>query len=196
MRNQNIITAVILAGGQGRRMNGLDKGLVELQGLPIFTYAFNTLKKQIPHIAISANRNIADYQKYHIPVVPDTLPDYPGPLAGMLAAMETLNSEWFLFCPCDTPNIPGDLFTRLWDAHNNNPALAFWVNDGIRDHPTLALLHHSLSTHLRNYLIQGERRVLHFIKQAGGKAVCFPVPENFENINTPEQLSHYRKIER
>ena len=194
MKNQNIITAVILAGGQGRRMNGLDKGLVKLQGMPIFTYVFNILKKQVPHIAISANRNIAHYQKYHTPVVSDTLPDYPGPLAGMLAAMETLNSEWFLFCPCDTPNIPGDLFTRLWEAHNNSQALVFWVNDGQRDHPTLALLHHSLRIQLRTYLTRGERRVLHFMRQAGGQAVVFPFPEHFENINTPDQLYCYRKM--
>lgn len=196
MSHQNTITAVILAGGQGRRMNGVDKGLVELHGMPIFTYVLNTLKNQVSHLAICANRNICDYERYHVPVISDTLPDYPGPLAGMLAAMEKIDSEWFLFCPCDTPNIPDDLLARLWQARSNSDAKAYWVYDGQRDHPTLALLHHSLGIALRDYLTQGERRVLRFMKEMGGQAVSFPCPHHFANINTQEELNHYPCLKR
>ncbi|WP_058911948.1 molybdenum cofactor guanylyltransferase MobA [Entomohabitans teleogrylli] len=183
------ITGVILAGGRATRMGGQDKGLLPLNGIPLWQHVFQRLAPQVGAVAISANRNIPVYQRSGQPVIEDTLPDYPGPLAGMLSAMEQLNSEWFLFCPCDVPYIPQNLAQSLWQAKNEYPAV--WVHDSERDHPTISLLHRSLSIPLRDYLSAGERRVMVFLRQAGGHPVV--LHHEFTNMNTPQELTRRRE---
>lgn len=190
MDNQPEVTGVILAGGQGRRMHGKDKGLIALAGKPLFLHVLTILAPQVNKVVISANRNIDVYQQQGVQVIQDVLSDYPGPLAGMLSVMEGLESNWFLFCPCDTPNIPPDLLSRLWNGRNTPAIKAVWVNDGERDHPGIALLHASLKEPLRAYLASGERRVMQFLQYAGGHSVSFNGhKEAFANINTPDDLS-------
>jgi len=191
--NQPEVTGVILAGGQGRRMHGEDKGLIELCGKPLFLHVFTILAPQVNNVVISANRNIDVYQQQGVHVIQDVLSGYPGPLAGMLSVMETLEHEWFLFCPCDTPNIPPDLLSRLWAGRKTAIVKAVWANDGDRDHPGIALLHTSLKDPLRAYLASGERRVMQFLQHAGGHSVPFnDGKEAFANINTPDDLSHWQ----
>ena len=186
------IQGAILAGGRATRMGGQDKGLVLLNHRPLWQYVYDGLAPQTDGVVISANRNIAEYQKSGSRVIQDTLPDFPGPLAGMLSVLESVNSEWFLFCPCDVPGIPRDLAKRLWVNKHHAPAA--WVHDGERDHPTIALLHRSLGPALRNYLLAGERRVMVFLRQAGGVAVSFPGQHSaFANINTPQDLSTWQE---
>lgn len=190
------ITGVVLAGGQGRRMGGKDKGLVLLNGIALFRYVLETLRPQVSQLVISANRHIDIYQQTGIPVIADSLPDYPGPLAGMLAVMEAVESEWFLFSPCDTPNIPSDLASSLWDALGDPASAAVWVNDGERDHPGIALVHHSAKVALRDYLSAGERRVMFFLRSIGGRAVLFDNSSiQFTNINTLDELSNCQEFE-
>jgi molybdopterin-guanine dinucleotide biosynthesis protein A len=184
------VTGVVLAGGRSTRMGGQDKGLIELNGLPLFEHVIRKLAPQVNDVVISANRNRAKYQSVGLTVLSDTLPDYPGPLAGMLSLIKQLHSEWFLFCPCDTPNIPEDLASRLWEQKGD--ASALWVNDGERDHPTIALLHKKLTAPLESYLASGERRVMVFLREVGGHAVLFPnQKQNFVNINSPEDLAQW-----
>jgi len=109
-------------------MGGQDKGLISLNGQPLFEHIMSKLAPQVGNVAIIANRNIEIYQSVVANVLSDTLPDYPGPLAGMLSAMQHLSGEWFLFCPCDTPNIPEDLAYKLWVQKEESCAV--WVNDG------------------------------------------------------------------
>lgn len=187
------VTGVVLAGGRSTRMGGQDKGLIELNGLPLFEHVIRKLAPQVNDVVISANRNRAKYQSVGLIVLSDTLPDYPGPLAGMLSLMKQLHSEWFLFCPCDTPNIPEGLASRLWEQKGD--ASAVWVNDGERDHPTIALLHKKLTAPLESYLDSGERRVMVFLREVGGHAVLFPnQKQNFVNINSPEDLAQWENI--
>ncbi|WP_271121716.1 molybdenum cofactor guanylyltransferase MobA [Dryocola boscaweniae] len=182
------VTGVILAGGRATRMGGHDKGLITLKGLPLFAHVAGKLAPQVGNMVISANRNIEKYQSSGLNVVSDSLPDYPGPLAGMLSVMQKLSDEWFLFCPCDTPNIPADLAIRLWDKRGQFPAI--WVNDGERDHPTIALLHRKLVPALENYLGSGERRVMVFLREVDGQPVIFPNQQQcFINVNSPEDLA-------
>ncbi|MCT4709862.1 molybdenum cofactor guanylyltransferase MobA [Enterobacteriaceae bacterium H11S18] len=182
------VTGVILAGGRATRMGGQDKGLIKLNGLPLFEHIVRKLTPQVGKVVISANRNIEKYQKLGHEVLSDSLPDYPGPLAGMLSAMQQLDAEWFLFCPCDTPNIPENLARQLWASRGQFSAL--WVNDGERDHPTLALVHRNIAPALENYLAAGERRVMVFLKEADGHAVPFPgQQQNFANVNSPQDLA-------
>ncbi len=181
------VCGVILAGGRATRMGGQDKGLLLLNDQPLWQRIFNRLFPQVGQIIISANRNLESYRQSGLPVISDTLPDYPGPLAGMLSTMQSQSNDWFLFCPCDTPNIPRDLAIRLWQAREEAPAV--WINDGERDHPTLALVHRRLIPMLDGYLASGERRVMMFLRQAGGHAVTFSDRKScFINVNTPQDL--------
>jgi molybdopterin-guanine dinucleotide biosynthesis protein A len=107
---------VVLAGGLGRRMGGADKGLIEYQGRPLIEWALAALASQVDEIFISANRNLDRYAAYGYRVLPDTLPDFPGPLAGVLAALEAVDTGWLLVVPCDTPHLPADLASRLLQA--------------------------------------------------------------------------------
>ncbi|WP_300000886.1 molybdenum cofactor guanylyltransferase MobA [uncultured Cedecea sp.] len=194
MQQRAKITGVVLAGGQGSRMGGEDKGLVLLNGIALFQYVLETLRPQVSQLAISANRHIDIYQQAGVPVIADSLPDYPGPLAGMLAVMEAIKSEWFLFVPCDTPNIPSHLVSSLWDGLGNPAIAAVWVNDSERDHPGIALVHHSARVALRAYLFAGERRVMQFLRSIGGKAVIFDNSlTDFANINTFDELSNWQE---
>lgn len=188
------ITGVILAGGQAKRMGGRDKGLERLDGVPLWRHVANRLAPQLDKIVISANRNIDEYQRSGLTVITDSLPEFPGPLAGMLAAMQALDSEWFLFCPCDTPRIPADLVARLWEGRENCSAV--WVHDGNRDHPTIALLHRALKEALCSYLMRGERRVMQFLYEAGGHSISFMHNEDcFINVNTSDELAQWQKKE-
>jgi len=190
VRRLTEVAGVVLAGGRATRMGGQDKGLVILNGRPLFEHVVKKLAPQVGKITISANRNIEKYRSAGVDVVSDTLPDYPGPLAGILSVMQKLDSEWFLFCPCDTPMVPQDLASRLWDARGQYPAV--WVNDGERDHPTITLIHRKLIAPLENYLKAGERRVMVFLREAGGHAVIFPDrQQNFVNVNSPADLARW-----
>ncbi|WP_314140617.1 molybdenum cofactor guanylyltransferase MobA [Buttiauxella noackiae] len=192
MRCLTEVTGVVLAGGRATRMGGLDKGLINLNGQPLFEHVMSKLAPQVGSVVISANRNIEIYQSFGIDVLSDTLPDYPGPLAGMLSAMQHLSGEWFLFCPCDTPNIPDDLAYKLW--MQKGESYAVWVNDGERDHPTIALMHRKLVTDLEQYLAAGERRVMLFLRKVRGKPILFANQmQNFINVNTPKDLMHREK---
>lgn len=181
------ITGVVLAGGKASRMGGKDKGLQELNGLPLWQHVARTLHKQVSKLVVSANRNIATYQESGYPVYADLLADYPGPLAGMLSIMQQCDAEWFLFCPCDTPFIPDYLAERLVKYRETAPVV--WAHDGDRDHPTIALMHRQLMPVLESYLAAGERRVMVFMRQAGGHSVEFSdMKQAFINMNTLEEI--------
>src|SRR2546426_2795828 len=107
------ITGLILAGGRGSRMGGVDKGLQNHLGIPLAMHALLRLAPQVGHIMINANRNLGAYDAFGVPVWPDALPDYPGPLAGFLAGLERCETAYLVSVPCDTPNFPTDLVARL-----------------------------------------------------------------------------------
>lgn len=180
-------TGVILAGGQGSRMAGQDKGLLEVQGQPLYQLVLQRFRPQVNIVLISANRNIDRYQVSGCKVVTDSLPDYAGPLAGMLSGLRYSKTDWVAFCACDTPGLPNDFVTRLWQQRGNAPAV--WIKSSQRDHPALALLNRALADELEGWLSRGERRLLQFLREYGGQAVAFSDPESaFRNINTPDDL--------
>lgn len=186
------ITGVVLAGGRASRMGGEDKGLLLLNGIPLWQHVANSLAKQVNRIVLSANRNLDRYRLSDLTVIEDTLDNFPGPLAGMLAVMQQTAADWFLFCPCDTPGIPTDLAARL--ASERKDATVVWVTDGERDHPTIALVHRQVIPQLAAYLASGERRVMVFMRQVEGHAVDFSdCRQAFININTPDDLTAREK---
>lgn len=181
------VTGVVLAGGKASRMGGQDKGLMPLNGRPLWLHVADCLRPQVDSLVISANRNLQTYQASGLPVIADTLPGFPGPLAGILSVMRQAPGEWFLFCPCDTPFIPNTLFTRLEAKRKDAPVV--WVHDGERDHPAVVLAHRSLAAQIEDYLARGERRVMVFMREAGGHSVDFSdMKAAFRNINTLDDL--------
>ncbi|MEW8394895.1 MAG: molybdenum cofactor guanylyltransferase MobA, partial [Candidatus Thiodiazotropha sp.] len=110
------VTAVILAGGRGRRMGGEDKGLIELNGEPLIQHVITSIAPQVGQILINANRNQARYQAFGYPVIADSLLNYQGPLAGFIAALEAITTEDMLTLPCDGPPVPADMVERLYQA--------------------------------------------------------------------------------
>ena len=113
---RNDITGLILAGGRGSRMGGVDKGLQNFNGMPLALHTLMRLQTQVGNVMINANRNLAAYESFGAPVWPDALADYAGPLAGFLTGLERCETPYLLTVPCDTPLFPLDLVQRLADA--------------------------------------------------------------------------------
>ena len=107
------ITGLVLAGGRGSRMGGVDKGLQPHLGVPLAAHALARLRPQVGSVMINANRNLAEYRAMGAPVWPDALPDYPGPLAGFLTGLEHCDTPFLVSVPCDSPHFPTDLVARL-----------------------------------------------------------------------------------
>ncbi|MBO1518574.1 molybdenum cofactor guanylyltransferase MobA [Oceanisphaera pacifica] len=188
MLNSKHITAVILAGGEGRRMQGADKGLISLWGQPLVAHLLSRLSKQVASIIINANRNHCAYQQY-APVISDTVADFAGPLAGFEAGLSAAPSEWVLFVPCDSPLVPADLAQRLCNAVTHSCQIAV-VDDGQRIHAATVLLHRSLLPSLRDYLSGGDRKLqLWFAQHELIKVDFSDQVAAFTNLNTPEALA-------
>ena len=122
MMDREQITAVVLAGGRGRRMDGRDKGLVELAGKPLIEHIIAGLAPQVGGILINANRNRERYLGYGYPVIGDSLEDYQGPLAGFAAAMQAIETPYMVTLPCDAPQVVDTLVERLCEALQSEQA--------------------------------------------------------------------------
>lgn len=186
-----MIAGIILAGGQASRMGGNDKGLLPLNGIPLYQHVLRRLAPQVDHILINANRNIPQYQQSGYPVFCDLPRHFSGPLAGILTGMKVAPFEWVMFAPCDVPNLPSDLVTRLWQGKRDKKAV--YANDGHRAHPTLLLIHTSLAQSLEDYLHNGDRKLMLFLDKIGAETVTFTdQPSAFQNLNTPDDLSRWQ----
>ena len=197
------ITALILAGGRGSRMDGRDKGLQPWRGQPLVCHALQRLQAQplVGHIAISANRHLPDYRALGLPVWPDRLPDHPGPLAGFLSGLEHSTTPLLLTVPCDTPGFPLTLAARL--AH----ALAATQADlamarapdpdeppgsPLHNQPAFCLLRRELHADLADFLAGGGRKIGAWAARQRCVHVDFDLPEDrrdaFRNLNTLADL--------
>lgn len=186
------ISAVILAGGQAKRMGGVDKGLQPLQGKPLFQFIYDRLHSQVEHISVNANRNQAIYAAAGLPVFGDNIEGFQGPLSGILTALERSETDFVLFVPCDSPFFPENLLEKLKSAVVFHGVSIAYVHDGEREHPTFCLMARSLKEKLAAYLAAGERRMLQFMRQNGAVSVDFS--ENkaaFTNINTLDELQQF-----
>ncbi|MCK9514519.1 MAG: molybdenum cofactor guanylyltransferase [Ottowia sp.] len=182
------VCAGILAGGQGRRMGGADKGLVELAGRPMVLHVISALQAQAGSILISANRNLDRYGRLGYPVLPDRGPGFAGPLAGMAALMVASDAPWLLVVPCDSPFLPPDLGPRLWRAARASGADAAVVQVHGRLQPVFALLRGSLRQRLLADVAAGWRKAGAWLRAQDLVAVDFSDhAERFFNVNTAEQ---------
>ncbi len=189
MNIKSDVTGVILSGGQARRMGGQDKGLVMLDGKPMIEIIIDVLKPQTAKLLINANRNHDRYSQYGLELVPDELSGYCGPLAGMASALKTINTDYMVTAPCDSPFIPLDLVQRLADALENKSTEISVAHDGERIQPVFCMLKKTLLQSLTDYLTAGERKIDRWFKQHDFAVADFSdKPETFDNINTLEDV--------
>ncbi len=181
------ITAVILAGGQGRRMGGQDKGLIEIDGQPIVKILIDKLRKQSIKILINANRNHQLYEGFGELVVEDQLDNYQGPLAGFATAMGAVDTDFILTLPCDSPLLVEDYVERFIAAQDKNKASICVAHDGERLQPVHALIRVDLLDSLHDFLGSGDRKIDHWYARHEPTRVDFTdCADMFANINTPE----------
>ena len=187
--NTQNITTVILAGGKGSRLGGVDKGLQKLKNVPLVQHVINRIQPQVSRIIISANRNINVYAEFCFPVYEDDISDFAGPLAGILKALQHCDTDWLLVVPADSPFIPSDLALRLnQNIQNNKLAMP---HDGKYLQPTFALIHKSLESDLKSYIEKGERKARVWMQQQPHTIVDFSDQANaFININTEDELKN------
>jgi len=175
------ISGLILAGGRGTRMGGIDKGLQVHLGVPLAQHALARLRPQVAALMLNANRNLPAYQAMGVPVWQDETPDFPGPLAGLVTV------------PCDSPNFPTDLVARLAQGLVNSRAdlaTAYTREAGeLRAQPVFCLMRIALRDRLRAFIESGERKTGLFAAQNQGAKVVFDDAAAFANANTLSELA-------
>jgi molybdenum cofactor guanylyltransferase len=186
------ITGLVLAGGRGTRMGGVDKGLQLHRGKPLAAHALERLRPQVGRVMINANRHADAYAGLGVPVVPDTLPDHPGPLAGFLAGLARCETPWMVTVPCDTPSFPPDLVARLGaQVLANDADLAIAVTcdaDGEQIQPVFCLLKTSLMPAVQAFTDAGQSKIGLWVSQQRSVQVLFDDARAFFNINTTDEL--------
>jgi molybdenum cofactor guanylyltransferase len=172
-------------------MGGHDKGLVELNQVPLIEYALTALQGQVDTIFISANRNIERYAGMGYPVIEDRDNGFKGPLAGMVSALSVMHTRYLVTVPCDSPALPQDLVGRLLGARAQANAELAVAHDGTRMQPVFALLERSLLPSLERFLEADGRKIDQWYAQHRLALADFSdQPNAFTNVNTPEDLAH------
>jgi molybdopterin-guanine dinucleotide biosynthesis protein A len=198
------VTGVILAGGQSRRMGGGDKGLLDLAGKPMLAHVIERLAPQVGRLIINANGDPARFAGLGLPVVADTVPDFAGPLAGVLAGMRwaranTPAARWIATAAGDAPLLPTDLVARSLTALRDQPGGIALAQSGGELHPVIGLWPVALADDLEAQLTQGVRKVLAWTDRHGTVPVAFALVavggaelDPFFNANTPQDLDALR----
>lgn len=190
------ITAVVLAGGRGRRMGGLDKGLIDLAGKPMIEHILTAIAPQCETIIINANRHIERYAEYGYPVLKDELDDFQGPLAGFATGLKHATTPLVLTLPCDAPFVPDDLVQRMVVALQQAESDIAVAHDGNRLQPVYALIKTRLAANLKEFLAKGGRKIDRWYALNNTTQVNFSdVRKMFDNINTPDQQQTMEHIQ-
>jgi molybdenum cofactor guanylyltransferase len=195
------ITGLILAGGRGSRMGGVDKGLQNFNGIPLALHTLMRLGPQVESVMVNANRNLSAYESFGAAVWPDASADFAGPLSGFLVGLERAETPYVLTVPCDTPRLPLDLAERLAEAlvrENADIAMAAAPEtdaDGqthIRTQPVFCLIKIELSESLVKFTHAGGRKIDAWTSQHKTVVVPFDTPGDdplaFANVNTLTEL--------
>ena len=184
------VTGVILAGGRGARMGGVDKGLVEVAGRPMVEHVLAALERQVGAVAINANRSTERYARYGHRVIADRMDGFQGPLAGMASALASAATEFVLVVPCDSPLVDASLGPRLHAALVEREADVAVAHDGERMHPVFVLLRRAARARLDDFLARGERKIDHWFAREKTAVVDFSdLPDMFLNVNREEDRS-------
>jgi molybdopterin-guanine dinucleotide biosynthesis protein A len=194
------ITGLVLAGGRGSRMGGVDKGLQNHRGMPLALHALLRLQPQVGTSMVSANRNLSAYEAMGVPVWPDSVEGYAGPLAGLLTGLEHAETPWLVTVPCDTPDFPTDLVERLAAAavaQDAEIAMAATLEDGrLRAQPVFCLLRTELVESLVAFLHTGERKFGLWACRHRKIELPFDDTAAFFNANTLQELQQLQQLQR
>jgi molybdopterin-guanine dinucleotide biosynthesis protein A len=197
MIHKEDITGLVLAGGRGTRMGGADKGLQNFRGMPLALHTLMRLAPQVGEAMINANRNLSAYESFGVPVWPDGIGDYAGPLAGFLTGLERCETGYLVSVPCDTPLFPQDLVARLAEALEREDAeiamAAAREEDGtVRAQPVFSLMRRELMESLVRFTQGGGRKIDAWTGQHRTVVVPFDQPGDdpsaFFNANTLAEL--------
>lgn len=182
------VTGIVLAGGQGRRMGGVDKGLQLLHGKPMIAAVLARLAPQVNEILINANQNLETYARFGHRVIPDAIGGFAGPLAGLHACLGEAKDELVQTVPCDSPFLPSDLVFRLRkEIKGKDLAVA---KTGDQAHPVFALVRTSVKQNLEAFLQSGGRKIDAWYANLKVVEVQFDdEADAFRNINTREELN-------
>ncbi|HLE67576.1 MAG TPA: molybdenum cofactor guanylyltransferase MobA [Burkholderiales bacterium] len=181
------VTGIVLAGGQGRRMGGVDKGLQPFRGKPMAQWAIERLAPQVQELIVNANQNPADYARFGYRVVPDELRGFAGPLAGLHAGMKAARHELVVTAPCDSPFLPLDLVARLHRALGENELAV--AKTGTQPHPVFSLVMRAVLPHLEAFLAAGGRKIDAWYATLKVAEVSFDdEADAFRNINTLDEM--------
>jgi molybdenum cofactor guanylyltransferase len=183
------ITGLVLAGGQGRRMGSIDKGLVLLRGQPMVRHVIDRFAPQVDEILINANQHRAEYEAFGFPVLADAIGGFAGPLAGLQVALTHASFARVATVPCDSPFLPEDLIARLSTALQSSQAELAVARTFDQPHPVFALVRKTVLPHLTQFLEGGGRKIDAWYATLKTVEVAFDdEAEAFRNINTTDEL--------
>ena len=181
------VSGIVLAGGRGSRMGGVDKGLQELRGKPMIDWVLERLVPQVSEVVINANQNIERYEKYGHRVVRDEIGGFAGPLAGLHAGLKVARHPLVVTVPCDSPFLPSDLVARLENALAGKDLAV--AKTGDQPHPVFALMKRQVRESLEAFLAAGGRKIDAWYAALKVVEVSFDdEADAFRNINTLEEL--------
>ena len=184
------ITGVVLAGGQGSRMGGVDKGLQAFRGRPMVAHVLERFAPQVDELLVNANRNVEAYAAFGHPVVSDEIAGFAGPLAGFERGLAHARGDLVATVPCDSPFLPRDLVARLREALEAHGAELAVARTGDQAHPVFCLMKRGVHRSLEEFLAGGQRKIDRWYAALAVVEVPFDdEPDAFLNINTREELA-------
>lgn len=170
-------------------MQNADKGLLTLDDRPLVEHVLDAVKTQAANVFVSANRHAERYRQLGCPVLADEFPDYQGPLAGILAALNAIETRLLLTVPCDSPWLAADLGERLYRGLHDAQAELAVVDDGERLHPVISMMQAGVRDSLARFMASGRRKIDRWYQHLNVRRVDFSdAKERFANLNTPEEL--------
>ena len=183
------VTGLILAGGKGSRMGGVDKGLQAFRGKRLVDHVYERLAPQVGGVIINANQNHEEYKSFGVRVVSDAIGGYAGPLAGLHAGLSISKRPFLATVPCDSPFLPADLIERLYQRIDETGAELAVAKTGEQPHPVFSLVRRGVLDHLADFLKGGGRKIDAWYATLNAVEVAFDdEPDAFSNINTREEL--------
>ena len=189
-----LVTGLVLAGGQGSRMGGVDKGLAPFRGRPLVEHVIERLAPQVDEILVNANRNPADYARFGHRVIADEIPGFAGPLAGFERGLAHARGDLVATVPCDSPFLPADLVARLRAELERAGADLAVAKTGDQPHPVFCLMRRGVHASLGQFLASGQRKIDKWYAALAVVEVAFDdEPDAFANINTRDELAGLEK---
>jgi len=192
---QPSVTGLILAGGKGSRMGGVDKGLQAFRGKRLVDHVYERFAPQVGGVIINANQNHEEYKTFGVRVVSDAIGGFAGPLAGLHAGLSVSKRPFLASVPCDSPFLPADLIERLYQRIDESGAELAVAKTGEQPHPVFSLMRRGVLDHLAEFLKGGGRKIDAWYATLNVVEVAFDdEPDAFSNINTREELQTWENV--